>query len=142
MFDSSQTSALIKGQNMNSWYADLTVADQATEFVSYALTAGHEVLPGIESDAIEDYYVRPGVTWNIIEGVALQTSPFYEHGSEGGGPEASLLESQFDWYGGAVSLSYSPMKRMSISLNYRLTLRTSDAVTDEYPQNMVGLPFT
>jgi hypothetical protein len=139
IFDSSQTSASVKASNLTSWYADLTMTHQATEFLSYSLSIGHEIQPGIESDAIEDSYVRPSLTWNIINGVALNTSLFYEHGSEGGGQQASLLESNFDWYGGELSLSYSPMKRVNISLNYRLTLRSSDVATGEYAQNMVGL---
>jgi hypothetical protein len=142
IFDTSQTSTVIPGQNLTSWYADLTLTHQATEFLSYSLSIGHEIQPGIESDAIEDSYIRPSATWNIINGVALQSSLFYEHGSEGGGQEASLLESNFDWYGGGLSLSYSPMKRMTISLNYRLTIRSSDVAADEYTQNMVGLQLT
>ncbi len=142
IFDSSQTSASIRGENLGSWYADLTLAHQATDVLTYSLSAGHEVSGGIQSDAIEDYYVRPSATWNILNGVALTTSLFYEHGSEGGGQEASLLERNFDWYGGALSLSYSPTKRIRLSLNYRLTFRTSDVATDEYTQNMVGLQIS
>lgn len=142
IFDSSQTSASIEGGNLSSWYADLTLTHQATRFLSYSLSVGHEIQAGIESDAIEDTYIRPSATWNIINGVALQSSLFYEHGSEGAGQEASLVESNFDWYGGSLSLSYSPMKRLTISLKYRLTLRSSDVATDEYTQNMVGLQLT
>jgi hypothetical protein len=139
VFDSSQTSTSIKAGNLTSWYADLSLTHQVTKFLTYSLSIGHEIQPGIESDAIEDSYIRPNLTWNIINGVVLNTSLFYEHGSEGGGQQASLLESNFDWYGGQLSLSYSPMKRLHVSLNYRLTLRSSDAALDEYTQNMVGL---
>jgi hypothetical protein len=139
IFDSGQTSSSVKGGNLTSWYANLTLAHQATDFLSYSLSAGHEIRVGIQSDAIEDSYIRPNVDWNVIKDVTLQTSLFYEHGAEGGGQQASLLEKNYDWYGGGLSLSYSPMKKVRLSLNYRLTLRSSNVASREYTQNMVGL---
>jgi len=65
----------------------------------------------VQSGAIEDTYVRPNINWNVIKDVTLQTSLFYEHGTEGGGQQASLLEKNYDSYGGGLSLSYSPMKK-------------------------------
>lgn len=142
IFESGQTSSSIKGGNLASWYANLTLAHQATGFLSYSLSAGHEIRSGIQSDAIEVSYLRPSVNWNVIQDVTLQTSLFYEHGVEGGGQQASLLENNYDWYGGGLSLSYSPMKKVRISLNYRLTLRSSNEASREYTQNMVGLQIT
>ena len=115
IFESSQTSSSIQGGNLTSWYADLTLAHQATDFLSYSLNAGHEIRPGMQSDAIEDSYIRPNIDWNVIKDVTLQTSRFYEHGTEGGGQQASLTEKNYDWYGGGLSLSYSPMKKVTIS---------------------------
>jgi hypothetical protein len=142
IFESGQTSSSIKGGNLASWYANLTLAHQVTGFLSYMLSAGHEIRPGIQSDAIEASYIRPSVDWNVIKDVTLQTSLFYEHGAEGGGQQASLLEKNYDWYGGGLSLSYSPMKKVKISLNYRLTLRSSNVASREYTQNLVGLQMT
>jgi len=142
IFDSSQTSSSVQGGNLTSWYADLTLAHQATDFLSYSLSAGHEIRLGIQSDAIEDSYIRPNINWDVTKDVTLQTSLFYEHGNEGGGQQASLLEKDYDWYGGGLSVSYSPMKKVRISLNYRLTLRSSNVASREYTQNMVGLQIT
>ncbi len=139
IFESSQTSASVQGENLSSWYADLTLAHQATDFLSYSLSAGHEIRAGVESSAIEDTYIRPSVNWNVIKDVTLQTSLFYEHGVEGGGQLAGFLEDNYDWYGGGLSLSYTPMKKVRLSLNYRLTLRSSNVPSQEYTQNMVGL---
>jgi hypothetical protein len=78
----------------------------------------------------------------VIKDVTLQTSFSYEHGTVGGGQQASLTEKNYDWYGGGLSLSYSPMKKVTISANYRLTLRSSDVASREYAQNMVGLQIS
>jgi len=142
IFNCSQTSSSVQGGNLTSWYADLTLRHQATEALTYSLSAGHEIRPGIQSGAIEDSYIRPNVNWNVIRNLTLQTSLFYEHGAEGGGQQASLLETSYDWYGGGLSLAYSPMKEVRLSLNYRLTLRSSNVASREYAQNMVGLQIT
>jgi hypothetical protein len=142
ILESGQTSSFVKGGNLTAWYGDLTLAHQATEALSYSLSAGHEIRPGIQSAAIEDSYIRPGVKWNMIKDLTLQTSLFYKHGAEGGGQQAGLLENNYDWYGGGLSLAYSPTEKVRISLNYRLTLRSSNVASREYTQNMVGLQFT
>jgi hypothetical protein len=142
IYESGQTSSSIQGGNLNTWYADLTLTHQATDFLSYNLSAGHQIRPGVESDAIEVTYIRPGVDWNLINNVTLQTSGFYEHGDESAGQQASWLENNYDYYGGALSLSYSPMKEVSVSLNYRLTLRSSNVASGEYTQNLVGLQIS
>jgi hypothetical protein len=142
IFESSQTSSSVTGGNLTSWYANLTLAHQATDFLSYSLSAGHEIRPGIQSDAIEDSYIRSSADWKVIKDVTLQPSLFYEHGKEGGGQQASLLENNYNWYGGGLSLSYSPMKKVRISMNYRLTLRSSNVASREYSQDMVGLQIT
>jgi len=139
IFKSSQTSSSVQGGDLSSWYANLTLTHQITDFLSYSLSAGHEIRAGVQSDAIEDSYVRPNINWNVIKDVTLQTSFSYEHGTVGGGQQASLLEKSYDWYGGGLSLAYSPMKEVRLSLNYRLTLRSSNVPSREYTQNMVGL---
>jgi len=134
IYDFSQTSRVIKAEDQNTWYAALTVTHAPTEVISYSVSAGHELRLGIQSDAIEDTYFRPAITWNIFKNVSIQTSAFYEHGSSTGG-----IRETYDWYGGQLSMSYSPAKRVNLSLSYRLTLRSSDDPSREYAQNLVGL---
>jgi hypothetical protein len=132
----------IQTQDLNTWYADLTVSHQISKAASYALSAGHEVRPGIESDAIEDWYVRPSITWTIVKDLALNTSLFYEHGNQGAGNVTGNLTEKYDWYGGGLTFSYPVMKKLMLSLNYRLTLRASDIPTRDYAQNIVGIKLT
>ena len=85
IFDFQHTSTNIQTSNLNSWYADLNITHQVTDAIGYTLDAGHEVQTGIQSDAIEDYYVRPAIHWDIIKNVSLNTSISYEHGNQGAG---------------------------------------------------------
>jgi len=142
IFQFQHTSQTIRTSDLNSWYADLNITHQVTDAIGYTLDAGHEVQTGIQSDAIEDWYVRPGIRWDIIKNVNLNTSISYEHGNQGEGNVAGNLTETFDWLGASVGVSYSIIKKLSLGLNYRLTLRSSNIANDEYTQNFVGLTLT
>ena len=136
------TNQPVQTSDLNSWYADLNITHQITDAIGYTLDAGHEVQTGIQSDAIEDWYVRPAVHWSIIKNVNLNTSFSYEHGKQGAGNVAGNLTETFDWLGANVGASYSIMKKLSLGLNYRLTLRSSTSVNNEYTQNVLSLSLT
>jgi hypothetical protein len=142
IFQFQHTSQSIQTSNLNSWYADLNITHQITDAISYTLDAGHEVQTGIQSDAIADWYVRPNIAWNIIKNVNLHTALSYEHGKQGQGNVSGNLTETFDWLTTDVGASYSPMKRLSLGLDYRLTLRSSNVPTDEYTQNMITFSLT
>ena len=136
------TNLPVQTSDLNSWYADLNITHQITDAIGYTLDAGHEVQTGIQSDAVEDWYVRPGIRWNIIKNVDLNTSFSYEHGKQGAGNVANNLTENFDWFGANLSVGYSIFKKLSASLSYRLTLRSSNISRNEYTQNVVGLALT
>lgn len=136
-----QTSQFVPASTEATWYADLTVSHAVTKFLTYSLSAGHELEPGIESDTIEDTYVRPSFTWMFIRNVSLGTSLSYEHGTQGGGQLGTTFGQNFDYYGGAVNVGFSPMTRLNVGLNYNLTIRTANVDTGEYTQNLIGVTF-
>lgn len=138
-YDFRQTSLVVPAKDLNAWYADLTLRHDATEYLSYTLSLGHELRLGIQSDAIDDWYVRPGITWKVLKRVSVQTGLFYEHGKQSGGRVAGFVEDNYDWYGGNIGLNYSLLKNLSASLNYRVTLRSSNVASRDYTQNMIGL---
>lgn len=136
------TSQSIQTSDLGSWYADLNVTHQVTDAVSYSLAAGHEVSPGIQSDAIEDWYFRPSITWNIIKNLSLTTSFSYQHGNQGAGNVAGNLKETYDWYTAGLGVSYPIIKKLTLSLNYRLTVRSASDPTRGYTQNMLGLQLS
>jgi hypothetical protein len=136
------TSQSIQTSDLNSWYCGLNITHQPTDAISYTLAAGHEVQLGIQSDAIEDWYVRPSIEWNIIKNVTLHTSFSYENGNQGVGNVAGNLTENFNWLGSEVGVSYSILKKLSLGLHYRLTLRSSSIANDAYTQDVVGLTLT
>jgi hypothetical protein len=132
----------IQTSDLNSWYADLTLSHDITRALSYSLSAGHEIQAGIQSDAVEDSYLRLSSTWKIIKNLSLHSSFSYQHGQQGVGNITGNLSEIFDWYTGGVELSHQLTTRLRLGLNYRITLRSSTDASLEYTQNLVGLQMT
>jgi hypothetical protein len=74
--------------------------------------------------------------------VGLNSSFFYERGNQGAGNVTGNLVETYNWFGGGLALTYPLMKRLILSLTYRLTFRSSSIPSDEYSQNLVGLRLT
>ena len=134
-----QTSQSVQTSDFNSWYIDLNVSHDVTKAISYSIDAGHELQLGVQSDLTEDWYVRPAVAWKFIKGLDFTTSLSYEHGKQGVGNIGGNLTENYEWLGANFSLSHALSSRFTISLNYRLTIRSSDIPSNEYTQNVVGL---
>ena len=107
--------------------------------MKYGLSVGRETQAGIQADVIEDWYVRPSVDLAIVKDLSLTASLPYEHGNQGVNNISGNLTETFDWFGGNLSASYPIMKKWLLSLDYRLTLRSSDANERGYTQNVVGI---
>ena len=141
-YDFRQTSLLINAVDQSSWYADLAVTHNFNEAISYTLSAGHDLRLGIQADSVESSHFRASIDWKIIKDLSLNTYFSYEHGTQGAGNAKGSVQESFDWFGGGIGLNYPLMKKLAVGLNYRLTLRSSDAADRGYAQNLVGLLFT
>ena len=141
IYDFQQTSLVTPAEDLDAWYIDLMITHQPTDTVSYSLNLGHEIRLGIQSDAIEAWYLRPSITWNLMKDLTFGTTLFYEHGNEGQLVNSVNTSEIYDWYGGGLNLSHPLTKKLTLGLNYRLTFRSSNASQD-YTQNLVGLMLT
>lgn len=142
IFQYDQTSSTIETSSSDSWYADITARIPITKVISASVSGGHEVRLGIESDAIETYYFRPGMSWGIIEGGSLHFGLSYENGTQGVGNKLGNLAEKYDYYGANMGFDYQITKRLTGSLSYRATLRSSDGANRDYTQNMVSLQLS
>lgn len=139
-FDSSSTT--IRTDDLNSYYADLTVTHAITEAINYGFSVGHEVRLGVQSDAIEQFYARPSLTWHAFKRASFRLGFSYERGDQGAGNQVGGLVEEYDWYGLTLGTSFNVIKNLSVGLNYRLTLRSSDLPNRGYNQNLIGLTLT
>lgn len=137
-----QTSRVIRAQNENSWYADLTLTHAVTSWLSYSFSVGHELRLGLQADSTQSTYVRPALNWNLIKDLSLSTSFSYEHGTQTASSLIGSGSEAYDVTSGTLGLTYALLKKMSLGLNYHLTIRASNFAPREYTQNLVSLSLT
>ncbi len=142
IYQFQQTSYFIRAVNQSTWYADLTASYAITDWLSYSVSAGHELRLGLQADSIEDTYFRPSLHWNIIKDLTLGTSVSFEHGSQTGSALIGFGAETYDWITGSLDLSYPVFKKFSLGLSYRFTLRASNFAAREYTQDVVGVTLT
>jgi hypothetical protein len=137
-----QTSASLQTADQNSWYAGVTLAHQPRESINYSIDAGRELSLGTQSDLTQDWYVRPRITWNFIRDWSFNTYFSYQHGKQGTGNVFGNFSETYDWYSAGAALRHALTSRISVALNYRLTIRSSSIDNNGYTQNLVGLQLT
>ena len=142
LYQFQQTSLTIPADNQSAWYLDLTATHELSDVVSYSLSAGHELTLGVYGDTIEDWYVRPAVNLKIMRELSLGTSLSYQNGSQAMQTTPGAPTENYNWLTWGLSLSRPLMQRLSLSVNYGLSYRTSNEAYREYTQNLVGLTLT
>jgi hypothetical protein len=131
----------IETADVSTWYADLAINYKIAQALTSTLDVGHEDQLGIQSDLNADSYARASLGWTITKEVSLRASASYQYGQVGVGNVQGNVTGLYDWIGFNLSATYALMKRLSLSLNYRLAVRSGGALGD-YTQNVVGLQLT
>jgi hypothetical protein len=136
-----QTSAVIPASNASTWYGQLSLRNDITSTVTFLLLAGRETRGGVETDLIQDWYVRPNLIWKAIQNVTVAANYSYEHGaqSQGSAPGTAFGGEEYDDTEAGVTLSYRLTKRITLSMSGRFIVRASNVSANEYSQDSVGL---
>lgn len=129
----------IQTSDLNSWYVDVTVSHQIRKAISYSVGVGREIQLGVQSDAIQSTYIRPTVNWSIIKDLTLQANINYERDQQGLGNISGNISENYDFLTAGLSAGYPITKKLSLRLNYRHTLRSSDLEAGTYSQDVLGL---
>jgi hypothetical protein len=122
----------------NAWYVGLTANQDITEAISYSVSAGHELILGIQANTVEDWYFRPSLNWKLMKDLTFNTSVGYEHGKQLLATQTAAAEN-YDWFWVGLGANYGLTKKLVLGLTYRVTERFSDVAARDYAQNIVGL---
>ena len=132
----THTSANTAGSSpMNAVYAELSWNHRITQHISYSISAGQQLQPGIYSETQKLLSARIAVSWNILRGYALSSSFGYENGDQG------LLTGveHFERYSAGVGVSKRLNDKLSTSAGYTYQQRTSDISGNNYSENRLVL---
>lgn len=139
-----QTSVVMPAVDQDAWYLSLGITHSPIEALSYSLSGGHELRLGQQADAVEAWYCRANINWHIIKRLKLGTSLSYENASQGMGQRTGGgVSEDYDHWSTGISMAHEITKKLNLSLNYRLSFRSSSGSgAREYTQNQVGLLLT
>lgn len=142
LYDFSQTSLVVPAVNEHAWYAHLDLTHSLTDAFSYSVGAGHDLRLGVQADVVDAWYLRFGIHWEFIKSWLLAASFSYENGTLGGSIVPGVPAEHYEWNEFDFGLTHNLTGKLSLGLDYRLILRSSDFASREYNQNLVGLLLT
>ncbi len=132
----------IQTSGLSSWYANLSLTHQVTKSIGYTLKAGHDISAGLQSDAVEEWFVDATVRWAILGKLNFSTGISYNYGTQGVGNVRGNLTESYDWVGASFSTSYSITKRFDAGVNVRSSVRSSSQGGRDYSQDVFGIRLT
>jgi hypothetical protein len=131
-FDPS--SVITNAADSSSFYGSLQIDHQLNANVSHSLSIGEQLQLGVNSSALQLFYVRHAAVWRMIRGVDLNTTFYYEHGQEDGASLRGNAE-EYDRFGFGLSVGVQLFRKVITSLAYNITLKESNLPQRDYYQN-------
>ena len=122
----------------DSYYANLTITHRLNRYYQDKLSVGHDSQIGLFAQSLETTYVNYSSILQLSPRFDLSTSVFYEDTVETG----STGTLPYRRFGLALSTGCRLTKKLSATVSYQFTERTSDNEAQSYRQNRVGLMFT
>lgn len=117
-------------ENLDAFYADLSLNHRASQFLTHSLSVGHQLRAGYFSDSQNLLYARHTASWRLFLKTTLQTSLSYERVEET--REFGEIANRF---GVGIGLARSLTQRLTGSLRYQYYLKDSDLENRSYTQN-------
>jgi hypothetical protein len=135
-FDPS--SVITNAADSSSFYGSLQIDHQVNANVSHSLSIGEQLQLGVNSSALQLFYVRHAAVWRIFRRVDLNTSLYYEHGKEEG---ESLLGNaeEYDRFGFGLNVGVQLFRKVITSFAYNFNVKQSNLPGRDYYQNSLLL---
>lgn len=126
---------------MTTYYFNVELGYQLTDFLSQRVSASRSILPGYGqgSSYIEELDVSYGLSYSLTSAVGLALAFTYQQGSQPGGALFFPVTENYERLGFTPALSWRPTRQLSASLSYSHWSRTSDLAGRGYTQNTATL---
>jgi hypothetical protein len=126
---------------MTSYYFDVELIHQLTDFLSQRVSALRAILPGYTQGSayIEELDVSYGLSYSLTSAVGLGLAFMYQQGTQPGGTVFFPVTENYERLGFTPALSWRCTQKLSASLSYSRWSRTSDLAGRGYTQNTAAL---
>ena len=115
------------------WYANLSVAQRITQYISHTLSVGREARLGLRMNFTDYVFARYAANWRMNDIMTWNFDAFVEDARDSGAAAAGA-EHAFRWGGGA-GLSFRLSGRTAIGLRYGYVDKDSNLALRSYTQH-------
>lgn len=119
--------------NFSGWYANLSLAQRLSQYVSHTVSVGREARLGLGVNFTDYVFARYSASWRMNDLMTWGFDAFVEDARDSGGA-ALFAEKAFRW-GGGTSLSFKVSSHTSLGLRYNYVNKDSDLPLRSYIQN-------
>ncbi|MEY4387582.1 MAG: hypothetical protein RLY20_2865, partial [Verrucomicrobiota bacterium] len=119
----------------SGFYADVQFNHQVTDRTAQTINIGQSQSTDINSAPVQLIYVRYSAVLNIVRYWSFRPYLTYESGNE----SHSLVQENFDRYGGGLAISRQLTDKLSASFAYGILKKNSTLETFNYTQNRLVL---
>ena len=118
--------------DVTSYYGNVGVTHQITQFLSESITAGKEYLPGLTSNYTQRIYVNYGDQWNATKEISVSSNMFWENLQDS---DATFSENS-NRYGLSFNISDALTDHLNVNVGYQFLLKDADPSFLSYYQNL------
>ena len=118
--------------DVSSYYGNVGVTHQMTQYLSETLTAGKEYLPGLTSNYTQRIYVNYGDQWNATKQIGVSANLFWENLDD----SDALFRENSNRYGLNFNISDALTDHLNVNMGYSFLLKDADPSFLSYYQNL------
>lgn len=143
IYSFASTATGTAASNLSSYYVELDLSDQITDFFSQQLSVQRSVSLGynIGINYTEQYTVNYSLHWAAAQWLDLRLNLTYENGRQPLGGYLTMVNENYSRYGINPSVYYQLTKSSSLTLNYTHWDRLSNIPGAGYTDDSVSLQF-
>ena len=119
--------------NFSGWYANLSLAQRLSQYVSHTVSVGREARLGLGVNFTDYVFARYSANWRMNDIMTWGFDAFVEDARDSGAA-ALFAEKAFRW-GGGTSLTFRVSSHTSLGLRYNYVNKDSDLPLRSYIQN-------
>jgi hypothetical protein len=122
-------------------YFGLNFNHRINRFISYTVDGGRELRPSVGANLSTEYRASGSINLHLIERLSLSSGINYTQGEQMGSLNIGNNQ-QYDLTSITFGAGYQLMEKLSTSLSYTHSIRTSNYQNGDYAQNRVTLNLT
>jgi hypothetical protein len=124
--------------NLGSFYASLGINHRINDVLTESFTAGHDFLPGINSNYTQQVFANYNLSWKTTDYLTTSAGLWWENLAD----SSSINSQNSNRYGLNLNAAYALNEHSSLTAGYTFTLKDCNNNQFSYYQDVLSLGFS